>query len=222
MKPFLFHSKFLHAFPLVCVLFSTPLHGGLPTRKVIISPEIPFGFVLGQTTLEDAGTAWNANNIKILARGNASFGAGSGVDYLGNSRNDKQYLVDISNAEFEGTYNIRFSFYENVLYSLAIKFTSNLQKKLPQAKKFDIEEIQNLEKALRIKYGLPTHSEKDMLAGKSPNILAWDFSGNRLLLYYGIDMQLSYFNIKLAKLSEEYRKKLLTTQIHENQKKELP
>jgi hypothetical protein len=57
------------------------------------------------------------------------------------------------------------------------------------------------------------------MAGKSPNILAWDFSSNRLLLYYGIDAQLSYFNINLAKAADQYRKKLLNDQLRDNLKK---
>jgi hypothetical protein len=201
------------------MLFITPLAGAAPTRKAAALPKVPFGFVLGQTTLEDARGAWNASDSKILAQGYAAFGAGSGVDFLGNSRNDKQYMVDIANADFEGTYNTRFSFFDHVLYSLTIKFTSLLQKEPPQDKKYAIEDVKFIETALRAEYGPPSHSERDLMAGKSPNILAWDFSSNRLLLYYGIDAQLSYFNINLAKAADQYRKKLLNDQLRDNMKK---
>lgn len=205
---------------LAAILPAAPLIGASPRQKAIASPQIPFGFTFGQTTLEDADAAWNDNSNKILAKGYASFGAGSGVDYLGHSRNEKLYLVDIADVDFEGTYNVRFSFFENRLYSLSIKFTSLLQKNLPQNKINKLEDVKNIETSLRAKYGPPDRSEKDLLAEKFPNILVWERSGNRLLLYYGIDTQLSYFNIKLAKVSEDYRKQLMKDQIHDNSNKE--
>lgn len=202
------------------VLPATPLHGVSPVQKAAGVPQIPFGFTFGKTTLEDAGAAWNDNSSKILAKGYASFGAGSGVDYLGHARNDKLYMVDIASVDFEGTYNIRFSFFENKLYSISIKFTSLLQNKLPQDRIYKAEDVKNIEAALRSKYGPPARSGKDLLAGPQPNILAWEFSDNRLLLYYGIDSQLSYYNIKISKAAEDYRKLLIKTQIRENQNKQ--
>ena len=171
-------------------------------------PLVPFGFQLGKTTLEMAAQQWKNAGAKITGQGYAAIGAGSGMDDSAKLSAKKIILIDVADTPFEVTRTARFTFYDGVLYSVqTVLHESSIWRKQP-ANQLDGKAVDELEATLRQKYGPPTYAGRDMFAGKTPNMLVWEFGPNHLVLYKGglRESFLGFTNQPLRIEAERYAK----------------
>ncbi len=171
-------------------------------------PIVPFGFQLGTTTLDMAAQQWKNVNAKITGQGYAAIGAGSGVDESAKLSAKKIILIDVADTPFEVTRTARFEFYDGVLYSIQTVLHESLVWRKQPANQLDGKAVDALEATLRQKYGPPTHVGRDMFAGKTPNMLSWEFGPNHLVLYKGglRESFLGFTNQPLRVQAEHYVK----------------
>ena len=174
-------------------------------------PLVPYGFVLGKTTLAEAEATWEAEKSTIVLRGHAAMGAGSGRDRVADLSADKIYLVDFQSVEFEGIRPARFVFFDGVLFSVQSVLSSILDtKKATNAVELSDEELRGFEKTVRQQYGPPNHAYRDFSAGKQPNILVWDYGNDTFTLAINAfpRSQITYSNTAHTKKAETYKNKL--------------
>ena len=151
-----------------------------------------------KTTLESAESHWREVGAKQLGRGYAGIGAGFHIDGGAKLADDKVLLVDIADVEWEVNRKTRFAFFEGVLFSVQVTLREIGPQSPDYAFQFDDQDIKDLEKNLREKYGTPAKSFWDRTsAGK---VRIWNFGPNQLtLLIYGLSgstLSLTYQPLK--------------------------
>ena len=146
-------------------------------------PLVPFGFVFGRTTRDEALATWTAADAVVTGRGHAGVGAGSGVDGQSTLPVDRIFLIDVHAVPFFGTRPVRFAFLDDKLYSVQ----TVLSRLLPNhrgdnSQSLSSEELKALQADLRERFGAPTRTARDLTAGKEPDIMEWKLGARTLVL----------------------------------------
>ncbi len=147
-------------------------------------PLIPFGFVFGRTTRDEALAAWEAADVVVTGRGHAGVGAGSGVDGQSTLPVDRIFLIDVHAVPFFGTRPARFAFLDDKLYSVQTVLSRTLlpNQRGDNSQSLSPEELRALQADLRERFGAPTRTARDLMAGKEPDIMEWKLGARTLVL----------------------------------------
>jgi|GEM_PF-2694698 len=150
-------------------------------------PLVPFGFVFGRTTKDEALATWAAAHVVITGGGHAGVGAGSGVDGQSTLSVDRIFLVDVQAVPFFGTRPARFAFLDNKLYSVQTVLSRTLPSnhRGDNSQNLSPEELNALQADLRKRFGAPTRTARDLMAGKEPDIMEWKLDARTLVLTTG-------------------------------------
>lgn len=172
---------------------------------------VPFGFALGKVTLQEAEAKWEAEGAVIIARGYAAIGAGSGIDGVSEAAAERIVLVDVEEVELEGKRPARFVFFDGVLYSIQTVLRPFFKKGGTNSQYLSVQEVLDLEKQIRQRYGAPNRELRGLGSGKKPNVLIWTFGRNTLTLTIETlgGSMLVYSNTLLAQKADAYKKKAL-------------
>jgi hypothetical protein len=172
-------------------------------------PQVPFGFTLGVTRLDEARARWTDGGVRVLGQGAATTGA-SALPTSAWGPADRIQIVQVADVSFEGVpaRPANFTFFDGVLFHVMQSFRPALkseEKEFPPKEK-DPLDPKVLEQALRRRFGPPAQSEKTILEG---TVLTWRFEGKTFVfLRGGIPAGVMMVDEKLAKAANAYRKAL--------------
>lgn len=172
-------------------------------------PQVPFGFTIGVTTLDEARARWTEGGARVLGQGAATTGA-SALPTSAWGPADRIQIVQVADVSFEGVpaRPAKFTFFDGVLFHVMQPFRPALkaeEKEYPPKEK-DPLDPKVLEQTLRRRFGPPARAEKTILQG---TVLTWRFEGKTFVfLRGGIPAGVMLVDEKIAKDANAYRKVL--------------
>jgi hypothetical protein len=182
---------------------------GAPSQTLPADSLIPFGFVFGRTTTDEALATWAAANVLVTGRGHAGVGAGSGVDGQSTLPVDRILLVDVREVPFFGSRPARFAFLDDRLYSIQTILSRTIlpNHRGDNSQNLSPEALKALQADLRKRFGAPTQTGRDLMAGKEPDIMEWKPGPRTLVLTTGAlpGATLTLFDPVLAKKAKQAR-----------------
>ena len=165
-------------------------------------PPAPFGLVVGRSTLEEAEAAWKEANARILSRGYGSIGPGL-MDGDSKMWTDRIVLVDVADVPFEGTRPVRFAFVEGRLYVLQTFLRAMTKVPGTNAQTLTDDEVRALRQDIVARRGPPTRAQRDLFAGKAPNLFEWQLGSQVLSIHQGLGTVLAFVDPALLKRAKQ-------------------
>ncbi len=172
----------------VAMAQSAPEAGGSPPVSTALLTQpgdqlVPFGFVFGRTTKDEALATWSAADALVTGRAHAAVGKG-GVDGLSTLQVERIFLVDVHAVPFFGTRPARFAFLDDELYSVQTVLSRTLvpSRRGDNSQSLSPEEIKTLQTDLRRRFGAPTRTARSLMASKEPDIFEWKLGARTLML----------------------------------------